>query len=69
MLHISSRQGNTNQNHNEIVLHIHWDGHHNKKGKEQLSAKMWKNWTHTLRVGTQNGITTLENNSAFLQKS
>ena len=41
MLNIISHQGNINQNHNEVLLHITWGYHNNNKwklsvGKEEL---------------------------------
>lgn len=30
MLNIISEQGKANKNHNEILLHIHWDGYYQK---------------------------------------
>ena len=42
MFNITNHQGNVNQNHSEIALHICQNGQHQKQHKQQILARMWR---------------------------
>ena len=66
MLNISHLR-NAYQNHNEIPLHIHQDGYNQNRQEEGLE-RMQRNWNpHTLLVGMQNRLATLENSLELLK--
>ena len=45
MFNITSHQGNANQNHSEIALHICQNGHHQKQHKQQYWPRCGENGT------------------------
>ena len=62
MPNIYSHQGNANQNHNEILLHICQNGYYQKGKKYETLVRMWgKGNTCALLVGLKIHATSLEN--------
>jgi hypothetical protein len=60
---ISSHKGNANQNHTKIPPHPCYNNHHQKHHHQYVLVRMWgKKNHHTLLVGMQAGVTTLEKN-------
>ena len=52
MFNIVNHQGNTSQNHNELLPHTYQNGSHQKEYKQQMLVKMWeKRNLGTLLVG------------------
>lgn len=51
MLNLISYEGNTNPNHNEILLPSYPDGYNQKTGNKSM-VRMWENRnSHTAQVG------------------
>ena len=44
MFNITNHQGNANQNHGEIALHIYQNGHQQKQHKQQILTRTWGKW-------------------------
>ena len=62
VLSIINHQGNTSQNHNEILLHIYKDVYFHKDKREQMLVRMGrKGNTYTVLVRIQNETATMEN--------
>ena len=62
MLNITHHQGNTNQNHNEILPHTRQNGKHQQLRQQQMLARMQrKRNPFALLVGMQTAAATLGN--------
>ena len=69
MFSITSHQRDANENHNEIPLHTHENGHHKQINKEMLK-KIWRKGNPSaLLVGMQNVAAIVENSMEFPQKT
>ena len=66
---ITNYQGNTNQNHNEILPDTCQNGYYQKDNQEQVLGRMWRKGNpHTLLVRLQIGAATVENSMEIPQK-
>ena len=69
MLSITSHQRDANENDNEILLHTSQNGHR-KQINKQVLVNLWRKGNpSTLLVGMQTGAATVENSTAFPQKT
>ena len=70
MFNIISYQGNGNQNYNEISPHSSQNGYNQQDRKQEVLERMWGEGNpHTLLVGVQTGVATMENSMEIPQKT
>lgn len=66
---ITNKQGNANQNHNELSSHFNKNGHYQKDKRQQVLMRMWKKGNPcTLRLGMQITTSIMENSMEIPQK-